>query len=49
MPEAPLLVAVTGDHGAVKIGETAFDVVLLKPVEPAKLVGVLRRFERMLA
>lgn len=47
----PLLVAVTGCTGddcrrwAVEAG---FDLHVAKPVEPAVLVGVLRRFERVL-
>ncbi len=47
----PLLVAVTGcqDVTGRSAAEIGFDLVLLKPVEPAKLVGVLKRFERVLA
>jgi CheY-like chemotaxis protein len=48
----PLLVAVSGCATGAEHRRSAaagFDLHLDKPVEPAVLVGVLRRFERVLA
>jgi CheY-like chemotaxis protein len=49
-PKCPLLVAVTGCSPEVVAGAGLyFDLVVAKPTDPAVLVGVLRRFERVLA
>ena len=48
----PLLVAVTGYAADIDRNRTTaagFDLHLVKPVDPAVLVGLLRRFERALA
>jgi two-component system OmpR family response regulator len=48
----PLLIAVTGCCDEVsrrRSAEAGIDLHLLKPVEPAVLVGVLERFARVLA
>jgi CheY-like chemotaxis protein len=48
----PLLVAVTGcgtDADRTRSAAAGFDLHLIKPVDPALLVGVVRRFQRALA
>lgn len=48
----PLLIGVTGcgsDADRRRSAEAGLDLHLLKPVEPAVVVGVLRRFARVLA
>ncbi len=44
----PLLVGVTAHPAEARRCQAVFDLVLLKPVAPAELVGVLRRFARVL-
>src|SRR5262249_6831631 len=48
----PFLIAVTG-HGREadrrRAGEAGVDLFLVKPVDPRLLLGVLRRFERVVA
>src|SRR5262249_18746503 len=48
----PLLVAVTGcgtDADRIRTSESGFDLHMVKPVDPAVLVGVMERFRRLLA
>lgn len=48
----PFLVAVTGcgcDTDRQRSAEVGFDLHLVKPVDPAMLVGLLERFRRLLA
>ena len=50
--KAPVLVAVTGCGSEAerrRAAEAGFDLHLLKPVDPAVLVGVLERFRRLFA
>ncbi|AWM38979.1 Chemotaxis protein CheY [Gemmata obscuriglobus] len=46
----PFLVAATGCQGTMlrEAEQAGFDLILMKPVEPAVLVGLLRRIERAL-
>ncbi len=48
----PFLIAVTGCGSAAdrdRAAEVGFDLFLLKPVDPAVLVGILDRFQRVIA
>ena len=48
----PLLIAVTGygsDGDRLRSTQAGFDLHLVKPVEPATLVGMMERFRRLLS
>src|SRR5262249_42116285 len=48
----PLLVAITGysaEADRLRSSEAGFDLHMIKPVDPAVLVGLMERFRRLLA
>jgi CheY-like chemotaxis protein len=51
IPKAPLLIAVTGRDGEAdrrRSEEAGIDLHLVKPVDPAALLGLLERFRRII-